>query len=183
MSVFYQKGLHVGECVGQWLDSPQGKSPYFALKFNILARVEGEKEYPVESGERTVYLYLTDKALDMTTDVLTHLGYDKDTLRFLDPNREGFYNFAGKRCDLWCKHEEYNGEQKEKWSVSMPFADATPLDDKELRRLDALFGKALKTRRPFPTAPAEPEPVAAAPSSKPVKADRPPPPTDDDLPF
>lgn len=182
MSTFYQKGLHVGECTGQWLDSPQGKSPYFALKFNILARVEGEKEISVDHGERTVYLYLTDKALEMTTDVLVHLGYDKDTLRFLDPNRDGFFNFAGKRADLWCKHEEYQGEMREKWSVSMPFDDPTPLDDKELRRLDALFGKSLKAKRPFPTAPEATAKPAAAPSGTAV-SDRPPPPIDDEIPF
>lgn len=177
MSVFYQVGLHTGECVGQWLDSPQGKSPYFALKFNILARVVGEEEHRVDPGERTVYLYLTDKALDMTSDVLAHLGYDKDSIRWLDPARDGHFSFVGKRCDLWCKHEEYQGEMREKWSVSMPFADPTPLEEKELRRLDSLFGKAMKTKVPFREA-------ALAPAA-PVVAPNPPapPPPDDGIPF
>lgn len=188
MSVFYQGGLHAGECVGQWLDAPQGKSPYFALKFNILARIVNNEEHRVEPGERTVYLYLTDKAIEMASDVLAHLGYDKDNLRFLDPNKPDHYSFIGKRCDLWCKHEEYQGEMREKWSVSMPFSDPTPLDDKEMRRLDTLFGKAMKTRKPAGAAapsPPKPELVGvsesqrnAAPKSSPERA-----PTGDDIPF
>lgn len=182
MTAFYQKGLYVGECTGQWMGQSEGgkKTPYFALKFNILARVEGDREIQVEHSERSVYLYLSDAALDMTTDVLTHLGYDKESLRFLDPARDGYFNFAGKRCDLWCKIEEYNGDTKEKWQVSMPLnRDVTPIDDKELRRLDALFGKAIKTRKPSPAAPEPAAPVAAGA----VTHQAPPPPTGDDIPF
>jgi hypothetical protein len=181
MSAYYQPGLHVGTCVGQWLDQPQGKSPYFALKFNIEARIQGEQEIPVEQNERTVYLYLTDKALDMTAEVLAFLGYDKDSLRWLDPAKDGFFNFAGKRVDLWCKHQEYEGETKEKWSISRPFPDATPLDEKEMRRLDTLFGKSIKTKKPTAngsTTP-KPEPAAAVATLPPHPA----PPPDDEIPF
>ena len=139
------------------------KTPYFALKFNVRARVENDREIPVEPGERTVYLYLSEAALDMSVDVLAFLGYDKDSLKFLNPDVDGFYNFAGKDVDLWCNLEEYQGKEKEKWSVSTPRKPVTPIEDKELRRLDSLFGKAIKARRGpgVPTA-AAPAPAASS---------------------
>jgi hypothetical protein len=165
MAAYYKTGLHVGECVGQFMGQSDNanKTPYFALKFNIRGRVENDREIPVERGERTVYLYLSEKALDMSVDVVAHLGYDKDSLKFLNPEVEGFYNFAGKEVDLWCKIEEYQGKDTEKWSVSMPRKPVTPIEDKELRRLDSLFGKAIRARRgpgvpdvaPPPAAPAK----------------------------
>lgn len=149
MSVSYKGGLYVGECTGQFTGQSESgkKSPYFALKFSIVARVENETEHNVDWGERTVYMYLSEAALPVTVDILSHLGYDKDSLKFLDPNQQGFFDFTGKRCDLWCKLEEYNGQMKEKWSVSTPRPPVTPIEDKELRRLDSLFGKAIRARR------------------------------------
>lgn len=149
MSAYYKTGLHVGECIGQFTGQSDNanKTPYFALKFNIRARVEDEREIPVDPGERTIYLYLSEKALEMSVDVLAHLGYDKDSLKFLNPEVQGFYDFTGKVTDLWCKEEQYQGKMKEKWSVSMPRKPVTPIEDKELRRLDSLFGKAIRARR------------------------------------
>jgi hypothetical protein len=149
MGASYKSGLHVGECTGQLMGQSDNekKTPYLALRFNIVARVENEREIPVEEAERTVYLYLSEAALDMAVDVISHLGYDKDSLKFLDPAQQGFFNFAGKRCDLWCKIEEWKGQPKEKWSVSLPRGPVIPIEEKELRRLDSLFGKAIRSRR------------------------------------
>ena len=163
MAAFYKGGLYVGECTGQFTGQSDNanKTPYFALKFLIKARVENEQEHTVESSERTVYLYLSEKALPMTTEVLAFLGYDKDSLKFLNPEQQGFFNFAGQRCDLWCKVEDYQGDTKEKWSVSTPRKPVTPIDDKELRRLDSLFGKAIRSQR----GPGMPAATPAAPAS------------------
>lgn len=166
MTAYYKTGLHVGECIGQFMGQSESEkqTPYFALKFKIVARVENEKECPVEAGERTVYLYLSEAALEMTIDAVTYLGFDKDSVRFLNPDTQNFYNFAGKVADLWCKIEEYKGQSKEKWSISLPRKPATPIDDKDMRRLDDLFGKAIKSRIPMaprvqaPAASAEPAP-------------------------
>lgn len=166
MSAFYKTGLHVGECVGQFMGQSNSdkKTPFFALTFNIRGRVENEREIPVENSQRTVYLYLSEAALEMSVDVLAFLGYDKDSLKFLNPEVNGFFNFAGKEADLWCKVEEYQGGTKEKWSVSMPRQPVTPIEEKELRRLDSLFGKAIKARR-GPGVPTAAVPAPAAVSS------------------
>jgi hypothetical protein len=184
MPAYYQKGLHVGECIAQWMGQSDNdkKTPYFALKFMILARVEGDREIAVEQNERSVYLYLSEKALDMTTDVLAFLGYEKDSLRFLDPAAPNYHSFAGKKCDLWCKVEEYNGDTKEKWSISMPLdRQITPIDDKELRRLDALFGKSIKGKRSPQAESTRQEPAPTAVAERQERATAPPP--GDDIPF
>lgn len=162
MSAFYKTGLHVGECTGQFMgqSSSEKKTPFLGLKFNIVARVENEREITVESSERTVYLYLSEGALDMTVDAISHLGYDKDSLKFLDPNQNGFFNFAGIRCDLWCKVEDWQGDSKEKWSISLPRKPIEPPDEKEIRRLDSLFGKAIRARRGPGVPTASPAPAA-----------------------
>ena len=200
MSASYKGGLYVGECTGQLTGQGETgkKTPYFALKFSIVARVENEQEVACDWGERTVYLYLSEATLPFTTDILAHLGYDKDSLKYLDPNQQGFFDFTGKRCDLWCKLEEYNRSMKEKWSVSMPRPPVAPIEDKELRRLDSLFGKAIRARRGPPTA-SQPTPAAAPASSadergiipgvapvaqrQPTRADMAEPPTPDEIPF
>ena len=196
MSAFYKTGLHEGECVGQFMgqSDSENKTPYFALKFRITARVENERSCAVEESERTVYLYLSEAAMEMTSDALAHLGYDKDTLRFLNPDTPNFFNFAGKKCDLWCKVEDYRGQSKEKWSISLPRKPVTPIDEKDLRRLDDLFGKAIKTRIPtvlktqpgngekgngiLPGVPPEQRAAAGVGRADPLK-----PPTEDEIPF
>ena len=182
MPAYYQKGLHVGKCIGQWMgqSESENKTPYFALRFIITGRVEGDSVRSVEQNERSVYLYLSDKALDMTTDVLAFLGYDKDSLRFLDPANENFHNFAGKECDLWCKVEEWNGDTREKWNISLPLdREITPIDDKELRRLDALFGKSIKGKR----APAQAIPQEQTSTAVADRPARQAPPPGNDIPF
>jgi len=163
MAAFYKEGLHVGECIGQFMGQSDNdkKTPYVALKFKIVARVENDQEYGVDPGERTIYLYLSEGALPMTTEVLAFLGFDKDSVKYLNPEQQGFFDFTGQRRDLWCKIEEYQGKSKEKWNISTPRKAATPIDDKELRRLDSLFGKAIRAQRGPSVPAAAPAPPAA----------------------
>jgi hypothetical protein len=55
-------------------------------------------------------------------------------------------DFAGTEVELFCKHEDYEGETRERWSISTPREprESKPVDPAALRKLDALFGKALK---------------------------------------
>jgi hypothetical protein len=196
MSAFYEQGLYSGECVGQFTGTSSGGTPYFALKFKIIARIVSEQEVRVEQSERTVYMYLSDKAAPYTVEAIRHLGYDRDSLRFIDPNVDSFFNFAGIVTDLWCKVEDYQGDTKEKWSISTPRAPVEPLDDKEMRRLDALFGKALRGVVPSASAPTPPVAAPATEERKPQgvspqqqraagtgRSDSSKPPTEDEIPF
>lgn len=188
MAAIFEKGLYLGKCISQFMGQSENdnKTPYFALRFQIMARITRENELAnTHEGERTVYLYLSDKAMDMAVEVLTFLGYQKESLRFLDPTVENHHSFVGREVDLWCKVETYQGDTKEKWSISTPREQhqAVPIEQSELRRLDAMFGKALKSKPP--TKPAVQQEQTRA---EPEKKQRPDPsatapPPDQDIPF
>lgn len=147
MSVYYSSGPYIGRVLEQALGESKNKgTPQLVLKFQIINevdRITGERLELREQQERWVYIYLTEKAMDMALKALKALGYRKNSLRFLDPTIEGFHNFAGTEVELYCKHEEYEGEQQERWSVNTPF-ESKPVDASSIRKLDALFGKGLK---------------------------------------
>lgn len=187
MGPVFEKGLYEGECIDQFMGQSQNekKTPYVALKFRIKARITEDNTLAnCPEGERCIYLYLSDGAMPIAVEVLRHLGYEKDSLRFLDPNNDGHHSFVGRTCDLWCGHEEYKGNMKEKWSVSTPREkkEVVPIEQSEMRRLDALFGKAIKEH--VPTTP-KAQTKAESPKAdkhKPNPAATAPPPGDD-IPF
>lgn len=130
--------------------SKEKNTPYFALEVIIEARIfpGNDVQRVKERNQRTVYMYLTDATIEFVTEQLAHIGYDKSSLSFLDPDKEGFHDFEGKEIELRCGHGTYKNETQEKWSISVPREAAVPLDPKALRSLDALFGKAMRTKKP-----------------------------------
>lgn len=140
-----------------------------------------------EDGEqqRTVYLPLTDaegqpakttdgtNLADKTLEVLKHLGLPGDRLSVLDPDHPEFFDLAGKHVELYCSHKMKEGNVFERWYINTPRAiQGKPADQKQLRRLDALFGKALKQKG-----------KAATPATTEPQSDGGEPPADDDIPF
>jgi hypothetical protein len=91
---------------------------------------------------------------------LRAIGYDRDGLKYLDPEAQGAVDLFGREIDVVCDHEEYNGEERERWSIyhepRRKRVDANTLAD-----LDAKFGDQLK-RHLGPKQPASPP--APAPS-------------------
>lgn len=185
MSAFYEEGLYIGDCIGQFMGQSETRgTPYFAMRFSILARVKNEQEHNVAQKERTVYMYLSEKSMPYTIENLAYLGFEGTSVAQLDPSSPNHHSFIGKRCDLWCKIEPYEGSPQEKWSVSVPYEPkpVKAIEPKDMRRLDDLFGKSMKSRKPASK--------SAAPAAKPAPsgggtavADRPAPPTQDDIPF
>ena len=149
MGVYYPVGAYMGRVVSQELGtSSKSGTPQLALTIRVEAELDRvtSEELPLPEGEQKevwVYLYLTEKAMDMAIKALKVLGYNKTSLKYLDPDQDGFVNFADKAVPLYCKHEEYEGEARERWQISTP-REAKPVDPTSLKKLDALFGKGLK---------------------------------------
>lgn len=147
MSVYYSSGPYIGRVLEQNLGESKNKgTPQLVLKFQIINevdRITGERLELERCEERWVYLHLTEKAMDMALKSLKALGYKRSSLKYLDPNTDGFQDLAGTEVELYCKHEEYEGDMNERWSVSTP-RDTKPVDASSIRKLDALFGKGLK---------------------------------------
>ena len=184
MKPYYEEGLHAGEVLSQALTKSKTGTVQFVLRCKILGTATEEGYTPAsQQYERTVYMAITAGTIDFVVDTLKSIGYEKQSFKYLDPAVDGAHDFTGQQVDLWCKHDEYKGEQKEKWNISRP-REQKPvelLSAAELRQLDALFGKALKGgARSAPvkatpqkaTAVAEPEPLDDGTFI-----------TDDDIPF
>lgn len=111
----------------------------------------------------------SEKSLEIAKDQLSTLGVD-DISRLGLPSDKS--NLVGLGCDLWMKHEEYNGEQKERWSISTP-RESLESSASASQKLKSLFGAAAKPRPKAPVA-KNPKPAPASAGSDGA---------DDDVPF
>lgn len=145
---FYAEGLYQVEFTGQEFGENDKGTPVLALKFVVLAEYRAGQPCDFQPGdqkERTLRRYLTDKTVNYFIDDLQRLGANITSFKMLDPSLAGHHSFVGKKFDLWCGHEEYNGDIREKWQI--PMGDGTPMkkvDPAKLRALDNQFGAALK---------------------------------------
>lgn len=190
----YSVGRYWGRALSQSFGKSKNKgTPQFSITFDIKGAVdpsnpEGEL-LRCEEGQRTVFWYLTEGTMPYVLEDLERLGFNKPSLRFLDANVNGYFDFAGIEQELYCKHEAYEGKRKEKWSLSNPRAgtiEAEPLESNEVRKLDALFGKGLKAlaAKAPETAPVASEPerasdATAVATAEPEENER----NEDDMPF
>jgi hypothetical protein len=151
---YYPVGRYVGRVVRQELGSSAKKgTPQFAVTFQIIDALDqfGTSVGVHEQYERTVYIYFSknQQAMEISAEALKTLGYHGSRISELAD-----VDFTGNECELYCKHEEYEGEPRERWSINTPRAprESKPVDKSELRKLDALFGKAVKSSGTKPEA-------------------------------
>lgn len=95
------------------------------------------------SGKGTYYKAITEKTIGWLLSDLKAIGYDRESLRHLDPESDGAVNLFGVEIDVECRHEEYRGAQHERWSVCR-----TPRREKvgaaTLAELDVQYAQFLK---------------------------------------
>lgn len=197
MAAAYSEGRYWVRATSQAFGASRNKgTPEFALRFVVKGRVNPENQDGdlIRCGvnERTLYLYFTEGSAEYAIDDLARIGFDKSSLRFLDPSVQNFHSFAGTEFEAFCEHEEYQGQTKERWRIAkprQPLQCDKPLDAADVRKLDTLFGKQLSKlgRGNVARQSSEPEPELvgvsdaqrnAAPKSSPNR-----PPTDSDIPF
>ncbi len=177
MTIFYTIGEYKCEVVDQGLSNSKTNNPQIWLRVRILESIDRPDE-KVDQYERTIYWTLTEKTIDFTVEKLELLGFAGQSFRDLDPNVQGHHSFIGQQIDCYCKHETYEGKEREKWDLSNPGAKMPdPLSESDARRLDALFGRKLKDRFKKSGAAAKKEkPVPLAAEVAAVASD-------DDIPF
>jgi hypothetical protein len=150
---YYAEGLHVGEVVGQNLSKAKTGTVQFVLGVKVLGVPNDADGYDPHKWQytRTIYMALTDKTMSFVLEKLKYLGFDGTSLSQLDLAHPKAISFVGNQVDLWCKHDtNQSGDLVEKWNLSsgLPAMQFETLDAKEVRQLDALFGKALKANAP-----------------------------------
>jgi hypothetical protein len=171
---FYAPGRYRCEVVQQGIGEAKTGTPQFVLKFRVLEFENGE---PVHSQyERTSFNSITDKTMEYFVKKLAAIGFERESLKYLDPAYTGYQSFVGNIVVMFCIHDKdsQTNESREKWDIayinSSEPLELKPVDSGKLRQLDVLFGAASKTKKPAP----KPQPIAVMAGDQP---------SDDDVPF
>lgn len=148
---FYPVGVYIGEITAQALSKASTGTTQFVLRFKVLGvPTEDDSFIPDQHKyERTIYMSITEKTIPYVTEALEKLGYGAGSFGPLDPSHPNHESFVGNQIDLYCKHEaDQSGDMREKWQISRGASGikVVPLEPKEIRELDALFGKSLKPK-------------------------------------
>jgi hypothetical protein len=177
MATHFEEGLYRCEIINQALVDGEQRSPSKTTAPSVQITIkpigfyDSEGEYTEHDfgWDRTIYLYLTEDTVGKDAskpgwvfETLRFLGFNAASFGLLDPSVEGACSFIGKQIDCLCRHEAYQGKNREKWSVFRPKEkkDLAPAQTKTIRTLDAMFGKLLKTHSTPCQAPTAPTPTA-----------------------
>ena len=148
----YKPGNYIGEVLEQGLSKSSKGNPQFILRVKVLGTPLENDEYEEDKMQysRTIYYTLTDATIGFVAEALEILGYQGDGIGPLDPAHPKHQSFVGQQVNLYCKHEDNDKlDTVERWSInngSGATLKLIPLDAKEIKRWDALFGKALKKK-------------------------------------
>lgn len=184
----YQIGNYIGEITAQGLSKASTGNSQIVIRVKVLGTVAANGSFTQEpfQYERTIFQTITPNTIDRVADILEKLGYTGKGFGPFDPSHPQHQSLVGKEVDLFCNHEnDLKGELREKWGISTggggKALELTPLNPKELRELDSLFGRNLRTTTSTP-APAPARSAATRTATAPEPSD-PSVITDDDIPF
>lgn len=157
MGMQYEPGRYHGRITNQGFSKTKKGGDQFFLVFDIIGKInpsdpEGDL-LACNPGERTAYFTLTtDKNAEFFVKDMKRLGCPMTSFGMLDPSQPNCHSFTNVEAEFTCEENNWEGKQNERWQLSREsFAPvAVPLDAKEARRLDALFGSALKGSAPQP---------------------------------
>lgn len=148
----FTAGKYLVELTGQQGFSETGTgNPQFFMKFLVQYRWNfstGQWE-GCEGAERTFYRVLTPKTAEYAAEDLRALGFQGDKFSQLDPRHPQAHVFQGQ-IEMSCSIEDYTDNQgvtkpKEKWSIVKNGGgrEEKVLDNKGVKSIDMLYGKAL----------------------------------------
>lgn len=145
MNVYYPPGNYRAEVTNQALgETKKTGNPQFVLTFRVLEALDHPSP-GMNSYERSIFRVITDNTVEYLLQDLERLGFYGQSFSQLDPETEGFHDFRGKEIEVFCKHEEYEGNSVERWSLSRGGSlEIKPLPAKSRRDLDNKYGKQLK---------------------------------------
>ena len=133
MKAFFNEGRYIVQIVDQALGEAQTGTPQFILKFTVLEHVfdDGGAE-AARNYDRTYYKAITEKTIQYLAQDLKTLGFEGSSFRDLDPSSPGFYDLRGRQVEMYCTHEDRNGESQEKWSVAFAKGASKPIEAKKI---------------------------------------------------
>lgn len=153
-------------------ESKTNKTPQIFIKFKVLGAVSKEdpEQYYQDDDqqERTYYRAVTDKTLPYLKEDFESLGFEGSFSDF--DCSAGSFDLRGSTLKMRVKHEVYNGNTQERWSIARAGGDVARLDQDAVAKLDSLFGRDLKAKDKKTTKPAAgPKPTdRGAPRQAPI---------------
>ena len=170
---YYASGRYWGKITHQALTESSNGNPQVVVTFEVLGLVDpdnpdGDLLPCGQRNERSIFRAITAKTAEWVADDLRKLGFTSNKPSDVDLDSATCCDLRGNEAAFWCDHEPHykTGEQQERWKVASdsPGLQVKPLEAKEVRKLDAMFGRFLKDK-PVQTAPTA---KAAAPAAKPA---------------
>lgn len=153
MSEKLPAGVYVGTVRSGVLVEDDNQKPFVAFVCDVLARVAGTREAPLEVPlTRTIRRYLTDAAAEYTMQDLRNLGWRGRDFGELTAGHPARHDFAGTACRLKLDYRPYKGQDAakagtdvENWEFRMggPAIQAAPAAGATVARLNALFAVKL----------------------------------------
>jgi len=158
----YEPGRYWGRITRQQLGQTSNGNPQFVLSFLIVGKVnpadpEGDLLAVPQQYERSVYRVITEKTTEYLLQDLEVLGFTGESFAALDENNSDCCDLRGTELAFTCTHEFRQAQDetgkwvntkdvRERWSIAR---DSTgpkvePLTAKDVKKLDAMFGRALK---------------------------------------
>jgi hypothetical protein len=157
----YEKGKYQAEIVTQGFEEVQNEkhTPYFYLMLKIVGRYDADDTLRAcPQAEREYRQYInTETGVRILGGELRALGVDVAGLTQLRPGEPNHVSLVGRRIDVMCDHESYNGKPRERWRIPR---SRRKLDVATIRQLDDQFGHLLRGNNPPP-----PPPPPAAPNT------------------
>jgi hypothetical protein len=144
MNTTYGKGKYQAEVLEQGFTTARttGTAGFF-LQLKILGRYDGEgKLQECPQFERTVTQYLAnDTGVKILRDDLKALGVRITALEQLNPAEPGHVSLVGRKIDVDCKVEVYQGRQRERWDIRR---SQNTLNSAEVRALGDQYNPLLR---------------------------------------
>lgn len=137
---YYDPGRYVARIIEHGIGKAKTGTPFVFLKCRILGYDGSEDSFgESQQQERIVYLYLNDKTHERVRAGLEAAGWNGSDWQDLQANPQLLF---GVDVVVRCEHDEYQGNRREKWGLAGGSFTPEALDDKSLRGLNAMFGKA-----------------------------------------
>ena len=172
MSQTYLAGRYRGRMLRAALGQSEKKgTPQIAFEFQPIGMYGANGIETCAADNRTIFKYITDQTIDYLIQDLAALGFDRNSFSEIDSDHENAFPWAGVEFDCRLAYEEYEGKQKERWEFARGGPKGKPIEQKQVRELDAKYGNYLKNK-PAPANGTKAAPVGATAT-----------PEDADIPF
>lgn len=139
----YATGSYHAEILEQGFErTPAKGTPFFFLRVRILGRYDGQGQLQdCPQYERDYRQYLVgDVSFNILRAALKTLGVEINSLVQLDPACPEHVNLVGRRIDMTCDLEAYQGRQRERWDIPRT---REKLDLEGLQKLNEKYGHLL----------------------------------------